>query len=768
MLKLSKCLVLKKHVSFSKAIHKLYICNDLVKNPSLLSKENMIKYFALIIISLFPKQFLAQQNIVTYLGNNGKETLYDVLQISNGHFLACGYADNLDWILPNIPRSELTFQGNINNSLGSNRYGIIIEFTADLQNIIRVVHFPKGVVEDIRMMKTNSLPYESTGDIFISCNTSDTDSNDGGYIIAKLNGNFISNLPNSLIWFTKVWAKSITKEAQPWDVSSKGEVYYVSGEAYGYDWSALYCLNQQGQRKVVKNWRTHWLKNGNEWKGTPAANNPFGSIDSVKYSGIVLKIWGRCELRSWTNEEHNATLADGNGGTKKGTWPADFLFDGPCDPSNPSASGPGYNGYSAEACCPVFGLTSLVVDRRNNDLYFGMSFKSYAVQYESPDFEPAVIAMDSTGDLRWWSRLYHEISPSGEINISLPDQYVDALAIDYTNNTLVVGARCHGNNTQNFWSGNQVASNPSAFGFQNRFTGNSGNNHVSWLGKLGLLNGALKHSTFMAEYAEGTSNFGVPHPDDLLDGWPDPNSGWPNVNTTRMAKNAIKVSSNGAVCLLAVGRRTITTANAYQKMVKPFYGGLSAWNSFVRVYNTNLEKPIYSSLIVGAWDTLTQNGGDNTELFGIYKTAKGVVCVGRQKANLSGESLGNLIPLTNIPPWGVSTPENETAIIAYLQDSLLFNQTDSIANPISIVEIISDEILIDVFPNPSNELVYIKSNRPMGNTQIQMLDMLGNTVFNGAIFNDELNISAFSSGTYIILIQTQQQVIAKRLIIIGR
>lgn len=80
-----------------------------------------------------------------------------------------------------------------------------------------------------------------------------------------------------------------------------------------------------------------------------------------------------------------------------------------------------------------------------------MNFKSVLPNGGLPDFEPAVIAMDSSGMLMWWSRLYHEITPLGDTVNSSPDQYVDALAIDYANDKLVVGARCHGNNVENFW-----------------------------------------------------------------------------------------------------------------------------------------------------------------------------------------------------------------------------------------------------------------------------------------------------------------------------
>jgi hypothetical protein len=54
-----------------------------------------------------PHLSFAQKNIVTYAGNSGKETFYDVLQISDGSFLVSGYASNLDWIAPSVAPLKL-------------------------------------------------------------------------------------------------------------------------------------------------------------------------------------------------------------------------------------------------------------------------------------------------------------------------------------------------------------------------------------------------------------------------------------------------------------------------------------------------------------------------------------------------------------------------------------------------------------------------------------------------------------------------------------
>lgn len=693
------------------------------------------------------KQAQSQMNTVTYLGGDGKEVFYDVMQLSDGTILASGYCEALDWIAPNVNLVELNYDGQIPNALGSNRFGILCHFSSDLAELIDVVHFPQGAVEDIRFIKSTNIPYQETGALYISSNTEDTYNNDGGYIIAKLNGNFIDEIPSALEWYKVVWALSYAKESHPWDVTGEGEVYYVSGQAHGYDWSAMYCLDANGERRPVENWRTHWLSNGQEWKGTPAQNNPLGSIDDVNYSGIVFKAWGRCELRSWNQEDFDFISENGNGGQQKGKWPADFLFNGPCDVNNPNTDGPGYNGYAMESCCPVFGASSVVVDRRNGDVYLGMNFKSYATAEDSPDFEPAVLAFDHTGTLRWWSRLYHEINPNGEIMNSLPDQYVDALAIDYTHNLLVVAARAHGNNTENLWEGDEIASNPNANGFQNRFTGTNGNIHESWLGKLSLEFGELAHSTYVAEYAEATDNFGAPHVNQNLDGWPDPNQGWPNVNTTRIAKNNIKVSSSGDVIIGAVGRRTITTANAYQKMVLPYYGGLSCWNSFVRQYESDLSLPKYSSLVVGVWDTLTQIGGANTDIYGVYKTNLGILAVGRHIADdQTGIAQGEDIPTVNVPAWGSSQSNGESAILVYYQDPLIYNQ-DDLLNVSTVNERKEENFSFTMYPNPARGQVQIKSEK-WGD--LIVYDVLGNVLFiekiNSSFYN--LNTQKWAKGVY--------------------
>jgi hypothetical protein len=111
--------------------------------------------------------------------------------------------------------------------------------------------------------------------------------------------------------------------------------------------------------------------------------------------------------------EYNAWQPDGNGGTKKGTWPLDILYNAECLPGGTgnTTDGPGYTGYSGSATF-THGPQSVCIDRRTNAMYIGFNTKS-VLPGGLPDFEPAVMAMDADGALLWWSRLYHEVNAAG-------------------------------------------------------------------------------------------------------------------------------------------------------------------------------------------------------------------------------------------------------------------------------------------------------------------------------------------------------------------
>lgn len=171
---------------------------------------------------------------------------------------------------------------------------------------------------------------------------------------------------------------------------------------------------------------------------------------------------------------------------------------------------------------------------------------------------------------------------------STPDQYIDALAIDYSTpldsegeqGILFVGARAHGNNVVSFWRGHEIAANPGGNGFVNQFTGSSGNIHQTWLGKYRDegSRATILAATYVAEYAQ-TNDFGDGNalgPTDRNhanhDFWPNQNGGWPDRNTTRIGAR-MNVNSRGQLILHGHGRMVQTTANAFHRNIRPYIAG---------------------------------------------------------------------------------------------------------------------------------------------------------------------------------------------------
>ncbi len=702
---------------------------------------------------LLPTLVTAQTNLVTYAGGAGDEVFNDVVQISNGDVLVIGTADALDWLPNGVIVTTLTHPG-ITNNQGTGRTPFILQLDSSLQDILGVYALPSGAAEDFRFIKSTNAPGEITGDLYLSGTTED--SNTGGYFIGKLDNNFVNGAPTGFVWVNNVKcaAGEYPKIYQPWDVGSDGKVVYAYGDSHSYNWSAFYRMDANGEDEVVPHWRIHWIAGGGEYRGDGSTYS--GGLDGLDYSAIVLKRdASRCELRSPTTAEYNAWLPDGNGGTKKGTWPLDILYEAECLPGGTSntTDGPGYTGYSGSATF-THGPQSVCIDRRTNAMYIGFNTKSVLPGGE-PDFEPAVMAMDADGALLWWSRLYHEVTPLGDTVNSSPDQYIDALAIDYSQppatSMLVVNARCHGNNVENLWEGNTIAANPGGSGFQNQFTGNQGNIHISWLGKLKLNDGTLMHSTYVAEYAEGTGSLGAPHPDPNLDGWPDPNGGWPNVNTTYLGKNMLKVTSSGRVVVLGQGRRTITTANAYQKMVKPANGGLSCWNNFVREYEDDLSIPLYSSLLVGQWDTLTQQGGDNVKLYGVFKNANSLLVVGKHTGT------GNAMPVSNVPAWGNSAFNGESAVLARFTAANIVDPGDA---PVTISTAVAHAPRTDtvvISPNPAAEEFTVRS-KATDLVSVSMLDNAGRSIRSVTMRSGVARFErgSMACGTYLLVGRTRE------------
>ncbi|MEM9921424.1 MAG: T9SS type A sorting domain-containing protein [Bacteroidota bacterium] len=709
-------------------------------------KKSIFLVLFFLLNSLF---FVSAQDRLFYAGNTGNEVFHDVVQLSDGTIILSGAADDLNWLPPTVNKVNLGTK-TIANKQGTNKYAFILHTDQQLENILNVVYISAGGAEDIRFIKTTNEARKTTGDMYISGNTNDND--EGGYFIGKLNNNFVNGIPTGFEWThnAKCTDGDYPKLYHPWDVDAQGRVYFVRGDSHDWNWSAMYRLDADGNLDVVEHWRTHWKVGGGEFRATPASSFEDG-IAAIDFSGIVFKRDGRCNLRSWTQQDHQLIQPDGNGGTKQGKWPLDVLFDAPCDPEGDTpTNGPGYTGYSPGSGA-TFGPSSVCVDRRNGDLYIGFNAKS-TLPGGNPDFEPAVMKMDHTGKLHWWSRLYHEVRDDGSIHNSSPDQYIDGLAIDYSkplpNSTLVVNARCHGNNTENLWEGNTNRSNPNSSSYQNRFTGTSGNIHLSWLGKFGTQEGTLQYSTYLGEMGQDNNGVGAPHPDPLMDGWPNPNSGWTNLNTTRLVQNTVKTTADGSVIVLGIARRPMTTRNAYLKMPNPYYNGRSAWSYFVRQYNPDFSLPQYSSILRGSWDTLNTEPPSNVKLYNAFKTSDGILIVGKHLG------IGNDIPVARVPSWGNASFAGESALVAYFKASEIENEADSpITTTVNTEDIGSNTRTPIVHPNPTTNQIFIQSALPI--EKVEVFNAFGQLVRQSS-YTATVELSDLPSAYYLIKVQQER------------
>lgn len=595
---------------------------------------------------------------VAYAGPGASARFHTAFLLSDGTLLIGGIATELGW----VGDAEVIELAGVTTDSRASSVAFLLHLDADLSRVRRVVRFPAGTVQDVSRIRSTNVPGAPTGALYVS-GRRDGASEDG-YFIARLNGNFVDAVPSAVAWIFDVGApprragggtgESAYETIQPWDVDAEGRVIYGHGSEYDFDWAAIGALDASGRPAVVEHWPIHWSSEGEHHH---VAASSVGV--PIRESGIVLKAGRRGSLRSHSAEDYAFVGSDGNGRTDRpGRWPDDYFFSGPCEASG-CASGPGHTGYRTSDK-PTQRLGGIAIDRRNGAMYFGYSTQS-VLPGGNPDFEPAVVGMDAEGRLLWWSRLYEETDAN-----STPDQYVDGVEIDYANDQLVVLARAHGNNVVNLWEGNEIAANPEASGFQNRFTGNNGNIHISWLGKLELATGTLRHATYVAEYTNDTTRLGAPFGSDRphLEGWPNPNDGWPDVNTTRCA--GLSVDAVGRVLLTCQGRRTITTRGAYQEMLLPGEGE-SAWNAFARVYTADLGDLVYSSLVVGAWDPLSMEGGGNTTLDEVIPLGGGLLAVGHHGVADDGTAAGSPVPTTAVPSWAASTPEGLTALFALLR-----------------------------------------------------------------------------------------------------
>ncbi len=606
---------------------------------------------------------------VFYAGSGTNTRFESAFRLSDGTILVGGGATSLSW-LKGARVTALAGPKPTGGETGKTPF--LLRLSADGKTVLGVWTLPAGCAEDIASIKTTSLPGKPTGDLYIAGRIKKDEAADlktDGYFLARLDGNFVAAAPAKLLWSYSVRATGqLRSDRIPWDVSAEGLVVYATGEPHSYNWLSIEALDKDGNRAVVPNWRRHWVRLA-DGSMTEFAGTADKAPGTPVYSGMVLKINGRGDFRSWTEADWRKQVPDGNGGFNQGAWPFDGMFPGPWDNESGSTvklneNGRGWYGYRWGRN-PVACVGGIAIDRRNGDIFIGGNNQS-KLPPGQPDFEPWVIAFDKTGAQKWWTRLYPESK-----GVSTPDQYVDALAIDYSvpvdrdQGCLVVLARCHGNNVNNLWNGSKIkrASKP---GFQPSFTGTFGNAHYGWIGRMTETDGTMLAATFVAEYGEGANHGKGAFSEPLLSHWPSTTSGWPNLNTTKV--HTLVVDDLGRSYIVATGRRVITTSNAFQQMPSPFAdpGKKGVWSDFARVYTKDLSTLDYSSILVGTWDWDTEKGASEVKLTEVLPVPGGLIAVGFAPTAKDGTIQGNDMPTRNVPAWGSNTHSAEAGVFAFL------------------------------------------------------------------------------------------------------
>lgn len=705
-----------------------------------------LRFLLALILSLGYGLTNAQTNMVSYLGDAAADNLQTVFRLSDSTVLVVGKVGNLsvfpssvvrpDLVIPQVKNNLDTNLVGINSKDSSGR-GVLIHMNRTMDTVLNVVPFPQYTIATISKVRTNSVPGQPTGGLWVSGLRNRATGNDG-YFIAQLNNNFVNGVPTGLVWFHDVSAPqrrsnqttgpfaagggiSDTKLFQPWDVQSDNKVVIVEGREFSDDWCSLYRLLPDGRtRDTAQYYTEHRLRGtdsipgfvnsrniGRDFRNMNYKNIPDTlynfiytvsgtgpntvrdtipklptSLFKTKQSGIVLKMnRGGSNLRSGDSTNFLLTQNDENGfNGRQGAYPDDVYYTSPCInrfgsvgfSGNCTNAGPGYTGYSYAANgnnTTTQRVVALTIDKRNNDLYLGTSTWSVAANQPNPqDFEPAIVALRSNGQMRWWARLYKE-----DQNRSTAMQFVDYVEIDYNRNELLTVARTIGDDIRNFWSGDSITSRPGASAYQNDFTGSQKQDvDIRWMGKL-TLNGQLSAATYVGEpVATASINNASSNP--LYNGAQNLNLG--NTNLANTAITAVTIAANGDVII--AGRtdgRTMTTTNAFMKMVGPdkdaVIDSLAGPNSFVRVYSPDFSTVKYSSLLSGIIDPITGGQSGSVRLTGLVSDRNSVLVVGSHIGDINAPRgfQGASVPTLNIPSFGAAMPSGESGLLARLSYS---------------------------------------------------------------------------------------------------
>jgi len=626
---------------------------------------------------------------VAYAGASAQTGFFESVRLADGSILIAGTTQNLDWLPAGAPIQWLDASGMPASM--STALGFILHVEADLAAVRACYALPASHSQEIRRMRFSAPEGDPDRALFVSGKS------ESGYFIGRLNANPETATPTGFAWVRDVPSAGDHVTIQPWDVDADGRVVYLRGgeSTFATDPQlrpVIEFLDATGQPRLLPALRASHAVGGAIVRGTGAA------VAGATHSMVQFPV----DLRSWTEAERTHISSDGNGQIRMGAWPLDLFTtyqiddaSGEPDGVNPvrveNGEAYGYTGYRSAGNHRVGAIT---IDRRTGNFFVGFNtnsrFWDASANKVQPDFEPAVVAYAADGALLWWSRLYHEVIDAdsdrlidpGETRLSPPDQYVDGLEVDYSQAAgiggLVVVARSHGNAPSNLWNGDSVARHPGSSAFHNRFTGNEGNIHLSWIGRLDLDDGTLDRATYLGGFFRriigGKGNWpSTPYAEEIHDGWPDHNLGWADLTTTMTTPNTVRVDDAGRVHVVGRGPRMVTTSNAFQKLPRrlghnnPVINeGTAPWNAFVRVYQPDLRTLAYSSALTGDWSYPTGNrddepeGADNTALHGVLPLPDGLLVTGMQLDQ------GNPVPVVNPASWQSDSFAGTTGLIGLL------------------------------------------------------------------------------------------------------
>ncbi len=670
---------------------------------------------------------LSAQDIVTYSKGAINDSLKfnDIMELSDGTFLIAGETQgNLSWtgVVPTVMQTKSLKK----DSFPDKTTGFILHMTKDMKTVSHCIIIPDSLVENIYKIRTNSKIGEATGSLYISGKCRNDSAK--GYFIAKLDKNFLNGVPAKCDWLKYVIANDIDnfnqfcyynyeshhRIEQPWDVDNLGRVVYVERTEFTHSkWVRILRLKANGAQDYMPDafyQDFFYSYDSNAYDSKSSLNfvdttlfHPLASdsiklrlhfvdktgADSIAFrtvkpdsiiSSYMFKHGGTAgrAIRSLDKAGMLVVNTDENGNQRKaGNLPYDYIYKYPFyDPVNyptqlNSIIGNGvYDHNPASGQMNTARIGDITIDRRNNNVYFGatMGISNGAWQYSFYnnfpcingaliDLESFVVAMNDSGKINWWARTYQT-----DARISQAAQLIDKLAIDYKNDKLVVLGRTYDTAVNNFWEGNKLIANPGGHGFKNRYTGLFNETEYSWLGKFDLDTLSIRRSTYIAEYRSNYRTSDSLLGDPNLDGWADPNRA--NSNIGKTVCHDMKVDTSGNVYVACYGERTITTIDAYQKMIKPdrdmSMDSVASANNFVRIYNSDLNNIYYSSLITGEWDPLNGEGGNNTHINRLLISGRHLYAVGYHSG--SGFDVATL----NVPSWGDDQINSQSALFAKL------------------------------------------------------------------------------------------------------